>query len=186
MKANELRAGRALRLDGKLFIATQVMHRTPGNLRAFVQTKLRDIRSGALIEKRFASTEEVEDVSLDRRDMEYLYRDGDDAVFMDDETFEQFTLGGDLLGDCLLYIKPNEHIKGLFHESACLSIELPGTVDLVITETEPGVKHATATNVLKPATCETGLTVKVPPFISAGETVRINTETGEYLGRVNE
>ncbi len=186
MKANDLRPGRAIRIDGKLYVATQVMHRTPGNLRAFVQAKLKEVRAGTLIEKRFSSTEELDDVSLDRREVEYLYQDGSGAVFMDAENFEQFNINADVLGDALLYIKANEHIKGLFHEGNCLTVELPSTVDLVITDTPPGVKNATATNVMKPATCETGLQVKVPPFINVGEKVRINTESGEYLSRVND
>jgi elongation factor P len=186
MKANDIRKGQALRIDGKLFVVTDVQHRTPGNLRAFVQVKIKDVKAGNVLDRRFSSTEEVEGVNLDRRDVEYLYKDSTGAVFMDNESYEQFTIPDDVLGEALLFIKPNETIKGLFHDTTCLSVELPSAVELVIADTEPGIKNATATNVGKDATCETGLKIKVPPFINVGEKVRINTETLAYLGRVND
>lgn len=186
MKSQELRPGIAVRMDGKLFVVTKAEHRTPGNLRAFMQVKLKDVKTGVSIEKRLSSGEEVEQVMLDRRDMEYLYSDNQGAVFMDTTDYEQVVLPPDVLGDALQYLKPNNTVIGLVAEGKVITIELPKVVDLKITETAPGIKGATATNQLKDATCETGLKTRVPPFIAIGETVRISTETGEYLSRASE
>lgn len=185
MKSTDLKTGMAVKFDGNLFIITQFTHVTPGNLRAFVQIKIKNIVTGQTIEKRLRSGEEVERVELDRRQAEYLYSDNTGAVFMDSETFDQFTIPEDVLGDALLYIKPNNTIVSLMHEGKPITIELPASVELQVTDTPPGIKHATATNVLKEATLETGLKTRVPPFINVGEVVRVSTATGEYQARAN-
>ncbi|MEM1445504.1 MAG: elongation factor P [Planctomycetota bacterium] len=186
MKANDLKPGQVLQLDGQLLLVTKTEHVKPGKGGAFVQAKLKSIKHGNVTEKRFRSVDEVESTNLDRRDIEFLYAEGKDGVFMDCETYDQFTIMEDVLGDSLLFCKANEVIKGLFYEGQPLTLELPLSVEHEIAETEPGIKNATATNVMKEAVTETGLKVRIPPFINAGEKVKINTETREYLGRVND
>lgn len=180
MKSNDLRPGMCIRYDGDLHVITQFTHVTPGNLRAFIQIKIRSIKSGSIVERRLRSGEDVERVDLDRRTMEYLYREGDGFVFMDSETFEQETLPNDLVGEAMGYVKPNQQITVLVCESRPVSIELPPTVELEVSDTTPGIKGATATNQLKEATMETGLKTRVPPFISIGEIIKINTTDGSY------
>ena len=184
ISATQLRRGMVVKKDGELFTVFSATHKTPGNLRGFVQAKLRNLRSGAMSDHRFRSVDMVEKVSLDEHEMEFLYKDGHDYYFMNTETFDQIHLGDDLLGESVFYLTPNIRIKVVFHESTPIGIELPPTVDMVVVETEPGLKSATASNVNKPAKLETGLIVQVPPFIDAGEKIRIGTEEGEYLERV--
>ncbi len=184
MKASELKPGRAVEIDGNLFVVVKVDHVKPGKGGAFAATKLKNVKTGQNVEKRFRSTEDVAGVTLDKREMEYLYSEASGAVFMDIESYEQMTIGEDLLGDALLYIKPNTNVVGLYHHGNPISIELPSTVDLVVKDTTPQVKGATATNQLKEAELETGLKTRVPPFIETGELIRISTDTGEYLSRV--
>lgn len=183
MKSTDLRPGMAIKLDGTLYVITQFTHVTPGNLRAFVQVKIRNVQTGALIEKRLRSGEEIETVDLDRRLMEYLYSDASGHVFMDQENFEQITLPDSLIGESMGYVKPNTVITVLVAEGNPVAIELPNVVELEVTDTPPGIKGATATNQLKEATLETGLKTRVPPFISVGEVVRINTADGSYNSR---
>ncbi len=183
MNSNDLSPGMALKMDGKLFLVTGVEHRTPGNLRAFVQAKLRDLKSGSIIEKRLRSGEDVEQVELDRRIMEFLYTQGPMAVFMDLESFEQIELTKDVVGDLALYALPNTQILVLWCDGRPISVELPMTVTLQITDTSPGIKGATATNQLKEATCETGLKTRVPPFITLGEKIIVGTADGAYRSR---
>jgi elongation factor P len=173
----------AIKMDGKLFLITEMEHRTPGNLRAFVQIKIRDLRSGSLIEKRLRSGEDVEQVDLDRRMMEYLYDQGGKSVFMDLESYDQVELAKDVVGDLSLYVLPNTQMIVLWCDGKPISVELPLTVTLTITDTPPGIKGATATNQLKEATCETGLKTRVPPFITIGEKVIISTSDGSYRSR---
>lgn len=184
MKASEIKPGMAVDLDGLIWVVVKTEHVKPGKGGAFAQLKLKSVKTGQNVEKRFRSTDDVNQITLDRREMEYLYSDASGAVFMDNETFEQFTLSEELLGDTLLYMKPNTTIAGQFHSGNCLSIDLPSTVDLEVTDTPPGIKGATATNQLKEATLETGLKTRVPPFIANGEIIRVSTETGEYISRV--
>ena len=183
MKASDMRPGMAFMVDGQLCICTQATHVTPGNLRAFVQAKLRRISDGVIMEKRLRSTEEVEQAFLDKRDMEYLYSDKNSHVFMDTTTYDQITVSDELLGDTIKYFKPNTPVTALVHGSEIVSIELPKVVELTVTDTAPMLKGATATNQMKDATLETGLRTRVPPFIEVGEVVRINTEDGSYLSR---
>ncbi|MEM8739113.1 MAG: elongation factor P [Planctomycetota bacterium] len=185
MKANDIKPGQILNLDGTAYLVTKTETVKPGKGGAFVQTKLKSVKHGNVVEKRFRSVDEVDSTNLDRRDVEFLYQDGSGAIFMDNETYDQFTIPEDILGDTLLFTKPNETIKGLFLDGNCITVELPASVELEIKETEPGIKNATATNVMKEAICETGLKVRVPPFIKEGEVVKINTETRDYLSRVN-
>lgn len=183
MKATDLRPGAAIRMDGKLYVVTKFEHRTPGNLRAFIQVKIRDVLSGQLIDKRLASTDEIEGTTLDRRQFEYLYSDNTGHTFMDQENYEQLTLSDEFLGDSMLFVRANTEVIMLLHDGSPVSIELPASVELTVTDTPPGIKGATATNQLKEATLETGLKTRVPPFISVGETVRVSTSDGSYQSR---
>jgi elongation factor P len=183
MKSTDLRPGLAIKMDSRLYLITKVEHRTPGNLRAFVQVLLRDLNSGALIDKRLRSGEEVEQVDLDRRPMEYLYKDGDKFVFMDSQSYEQAEMSSDFVGDLPLYVLPNNSVIVNWCDGKPISIEMPNMVELVVKDTPPGIKGATATNQLKEATLETGLKTRVPPFISIGEKVRVSTEDGSYQSR---
>ncbi len=184
MKASELKTGNAVDIDGQVWIVTNIEQVKPGKGPAYSQIKMKNAMTGANIDKRFRSTEDVEGVNLDKREMEYLYSDGSGAVFMDTETYEQSTIPSDILGDALNYLKPNTALVGLVYDGKVISIELPASVELEVTDTPPGIKGATATNQLKEAVCETGLKTRVPPFIANGEVVRVSTDTGEYLGRV--
>jgi elongation factor P len=183
MRASEIRRGQAVIIDGKLFVVTNADHNTPGNLRAKVQFKLRDVGKGTIQDKRVGATDDIQTATLDRRNVEYLYSDNDGHVLMDMETYDQNTIPKEVFGDDILYLKPNTAMQAMFHEGKVVSYELPKTVDLKVTDTPPGIKGATATNQLKEAKLETGLTTRVPGFIDIGETLRISTETGEYLSR---
>jgi elongation factor P len=183
MRATELRPGLGVKMDGKLFVITNFEHRTPGNLRAFIQVKIKDVITGKTLEKRLSSSDDVEVIDLDRRPMEYLYSDNSGATFMDNETFDQQTIPKDVLGEALLYLKPNTEAVVLCHDGRPISLELPAAVTLTITDTPPGIKGATATNRLKEATLETGLKTKVPEFIATGETIKVSTTDGSYLSR---
>ena len=183
VKASDMRPGMAFMMDNQLCICTVATHVTPGNLRAFVQAKLRRLSDGTMLEKRLRSTEEVDQAFLDRREMEYLYSDRDSHIFMDNKTYDQLTVSDELLGDSIKYFKPNTPVVALTHEGSIVSLELPKVVELAVAETTPVPKGATATNQMKDATLETGLRTRVPPFIEIGELVRVNTEDGSYGGR---
>jgi elongation factor P len=172
-----------IRLDADLFRVLDLYHITPGNKRGHVQCRLRDIRSGRLIDHKFRSEDDVERATLDEREMQFLYRDGDLFHFMDTTSYEQVHLSREILGDSALYLLPESLINVEFYESEPVGIHLALTVDLKVTDTVPGIKGATASAQVKPATLETGLVVNVPAFISTGDVVRINTETGEYQSR---
>ena len=183
MRASDIRKGQAVIIDSKLYVVTGADHNTPGNLRAKVQFKLRDVGKQTIIDKRVGATDDIETTNLDSRDVEYLYSDKDGHVFMDQETFEQETIPAAVFGNDIKYIKPNTQISASFHNGKIVSYDLPKTVDLLVTETMPSIKGSTATNQLKDATLETGLTTRVPGFIVIGETIRISTESGEYMSR---
>lgn len=183
MRATELRPGLGVKMDGKLYIITNFEHRTPGNLRAFIQVKIKEVLTGKTIERRLSSSDDIDVIDLDRRPMEYLYSDNSGATFMDGETYDQQTISKDILGDALLYLRENTQVVVLCHEGNPITIELPAAVELKITDTPPGIKGATATNRLKEATLETGLKTKVPEFIATGETIKISTTDGSYLSR---
>ncbi len=184
MKSQEIRPGMALNMDGQIWLIVNINQVKPGKGPAYTQAKLKNLVTGNNIEKRFRSGEEVDQINLDRREVEYLYSDASGAVFMDCETYDQLTIPADVLGDTLLYIKANTAINGLFHNGNPMTVELPASVDLEVTDTPPGIKNATATNQLKEAVLETGLKTRVPPFINNGQLVRISTETGEYQSKV--
>jgi elongation factor P len=158
-------------------------HRTPGNLRGFVQAKMRNLRSGSMTEHRFSSEDKVEKEILDEQEMEYLYDDGEYYYFMNTENYEQMHLTKDLLGDATDYLIPQLRVSVEFYEGKPISVELPATVDMKVIETEPGLRGATVSNVTKPAKMETGLVVQVPPFINEGEKIRVNTSEGTYQER---
>ncbi len=184
MQANDLRPGHVIKHNNELFSIHKTEHRTPGNLRAFVQARMRNLRSGALADHRFRSTDEVERVVLDETEMQYLYADGETFVFMNTSNYEQINLHKDVVGDRAHYLVPDVMLKVEFHDGNPIDIQLPATVDLKVVETEPGIKGGSATNVMKQAKLETGLVVGVPPFISEGETIRVDTAEGTYLERV--
>jgi elongation factor P len=184
ISATQLRRGMVIKKEGELYTVFSATHKTPGNLRGFVQAKLRNLKSGSMVDHRFRSVDLVEKVSLDEQEMEFLYKDGHDYHFMNTETYEQTHLNADVLGESVLYLTPNIKIQVVFYENTPIGIELPPAVDMVVLETEPGLKSATASNVNKPAKMETGLIVQVPPFVEAGEKIRIGTEEGDYLERV--
>lgn len=183
MKATDLRPGLGVRIDGKLFFLMNVEHRTPGNLRAFIQIKIKDVLKGNTSEKRLGSSDDIEVVDLDRRTVEYLYSDSMGATFMDSENYDQFVINKDVLGDALMYLRPNTQCIVLMHDGNPLMIEMPASVELTVKDCPPEVKGATVTNQTKDALMETGLTVKVPAFIKTGETLRINTADGSYQSR---
>ena len=181
--ANDLRPGMVIKFQSELHAVFAVTHRTPGNLRAFVQAKLRNLRNGALFEHRFSSTENVERAILEEVEMEYLYDDGDYYHFMNTENNEQMHLTKEILGDAVSYLIPQLKVHVEFYEGKPLGVELPATVDLMVVETEPGLKGATVSNVTKPAKLETGLVVQVPAFIVEGEKIKVNTAEGTYQER---
>jgi elongation factor P len=181
--ATQMRPGMIIKHNDQLHLVFKVEHRTPGNLRAFIQAKLRNLRSGAMFEHRFRSGDAIERVVVDEVAMEFLYSDGDDYYFMNPEDYEQTILKGSTLGDAVEYLTPNLQIKVSYFDGQAVGIELPGTVELTVVETEPGLKSATASSVTKPAKTETGLVVQVPPFINEGEKIRVDTSEGSYLSR---
>jgi elongation factor P len=181
--ATQLRPGMVIKHNNDLHSVFSVEHRTPGNLRAFIQAKLRNLRTGAMFEHRYRSSDAIEKITVDEVKMEYLYQDGDSYVFMNTENYEQLYLGKDTLGDAVDYLTANLQISVEFFDGKAVGVELPQTVELKIIETEPGLKSATASSVTKPATTETGLVVQVPPFINEGEVIRVDTSEGAYLSR---
>jgi len=183
ISATHMRPGMVIKFNNDLFSVFSVFHRTPGNLRGFVQAKMRNLKSGTMIEHRFSSEDKVERAALDEQKMEYLYDDGEFYYFMNIETFDQMHLMKDLLGDAVQYLTPQLQVSVEFYEGKPISVELPATVDLTVVETEPGLKGASVSNVTKAAKTETGLVVQVPPFINEGEKIRVNTSEGTYQER---
>jgi elongation factor P len=172
-----------INVEQNLFRVLDVQHVTPGNLRGFVRVKLRNIRNGTLADQKLRSEDSIERATLDEREMQYLYHEGADYHFMDTSSYEQIHISSEALGDSVNYLKPEMTIQVEFYGEEPVGIELPQTVDLKVTDTVPGIKGATASAQVKPATLETGLVVQVPPFVNPGDLIRVNTETGEYLSR---
>ena len=172
-----------VKVGNDLFRVLDLQHVTPGNLRGFVRVKFRNIRNGSLSDQKLRSEDTIERATLDEREMQYLYRDGDSFHFMDTTSYEQLHIQEEVLGDSVNYLIPDALIKVEFYGSEPVGIELPQTVDLTVADTAPGIKGATASAQVKPARLETGLVVQVPPFVNTGDKVRVNTETGEYLSR---
>ncbi|MGH9585427.1 MAG: elongation factor P [Acidobacteriaceae bacterium] len=183
ISATQMRPGMIIKHNNELHAVFSVEHSTPGNLRAFIQAKLRNLRTGAMFEHRFRSPDPIERVVVDEIAMEFLYNDGDDFYFMNTEDYEQTNLKRNTLGDAVEYLTANLQITVSFFDGVAVGIELPQTVELTVVETEPGLKSATASSVTKPAKLETGLTVQVPPFINEGEKIRVDTAEGAYLSR---
>jgi elongation factor P len=181
--ATQLRPGMIIKHNNELHSVVSVEHRTPGNLRAFIQAKLRNLRTAAIFEHRFRSPDPIEKITVDEVSMEFLYADGEDYYFMNTETFEQIHLNKDILGDATDYLTANLQIAVEFYDGKAVGVELPQTVELTVIETEPGLKSATASSVTKPAKLETGVVVQVPPFINEGEKIRVDTAEGAYLSR---
>jgi len=181
--ATQMRPGMIIKHNNDLHSVFSVEHRTPGNLRAFIQAKLRNLRTGAMFEHRFRSPDPIEKINVDEVEMEFLYADGDSYYFMDTSNFEQTHLTRETLGGAVDYLIANLQIKVEFFDGKAVGIELPQTVELTVIETEPGIKSATASSVAKPAKTETGLVVHVPPFINEGEKIRVDTSDGSYLSR---
>jgi elongation factor P len=183
IKYSDLRRGMVILEEGQLFQVLDRDLKTPGNLPSKLTIKVKNLKTGFVNDRRVHPEDKVEQAFLETRDFQYLYKDGDGYVFMDKETYDQITLDKEWVGDLMLYLKENEDAKVTFHEGKALSLELPNTVDLKVIDTEPSVKGATAQAQYKPATLETGLKITVPPFISTGDVVSVDTRECKYLGR---
>jgi elongation factor P len=184
INATQLRVAMLIHYDGDLYRVMSVAHVAPQNRRGIIQTKIRNLRTGLQSERRFGSEEKVDRVTLEQQDMEFLYQSGEEYNFMNTETYEQVALTKETLGEAVSFLVPNLRLQVEFFDDAPVSVLLPKTVDLSVTDTAPSLKGATVTNSLKPATTETGLVVNVPNFIENGSTVRVDTETGDYVSRV--
>lgn len=183
ISAGDFRNGVTIEYEGNLYQIIEFQHVKPGKGAAFVRCKIRNIKTGGVVEKTFRPSEKVPKAHIDRKDMQYLYTDGELYHFMESTTFEQIAVNAKDVGDTLKFVKENETVKVLSHQGSVFGIDPPLNVELVITETEPGVKGDTAQGATKPAIVETGAKVMVPLFIEQGETIRIDTRTGEYMGR---
>ena len=185
ISAGDFRNGITLEIEGAVYQIIEFQHVKPGKGAAFVRTKIKNVMSGAVTERTFRPTEKFPTARIDRVDMQYLYADGDMYNFMNTETYDQISLNKDLIGDALKFVKENEMVKVVSYNGIVFSVEPPLFVDLEVTETEPGFAGNTATGAQKPATVETGAQVSVPLFINIGDKIKIDTRTGEYLGRAN-
>jgi elongation factor P len=184
--ATQLRAGMTIQHENALWRVMAVTHVTPGNWRGMVQSKLRNLKTGTQTEHRFRSEDRIDRATLDQHEMEFLYDSDGHYHFMNTETYDQISFDRETLGDAVNYLRPNSRIEVEFFETTPIGVSLPKTVDLKVVETTPGMKTATVTNVLKPATLETGLVVQVPGFINEGDLLRVDTETGSYVSRAKE
>src|SRR3989441_1680830 len=184
IQATRLRKGMLIKVGNDLFRILELHHLTPGNKRAHIQARLRNIRTSTLADEKFRAEEDIERATLDEREMQYLYNDGNHYYFMDTSTYEQIHISTEALGDSVNYLIADSTIRVEFYDIEPVGIELPPTVDLLVKETVPSIKGATASAQVKPATLETGLVIQVPPFVNEGDKVRVNTETGEYQSRV--
>ena len=184
ISAGDFRNGVTFEMDGNVVQIIEFQHVKPGKGAAFVRTKLKNIKTGGVVEKTFRPTEKCENAHIDRKEMQYLYSDGDLYHFMDTETYDQIALNEDQIGDSLKFVKENEMVKMMSHKGEVFAVEPPLFVELEITECEPGVKGDTATGATKPCTVETGATLMVPLFVNQGDIIKIDTRTGEYLSRV--
>ena len=183
ISSTQIRPGMVIKFNNELYTIFSVNHRTPGNLRGFVQAKMRSLRTGTMAEHRFSSEDRVEKAQMEEHEMEYLYDDGDLFHFMNTENYEQMHMSREVLGDAVDYLTPQLKVNIEFYEGKPMSVELPPTVDLTVVETEPGLKGASVSNVTKAAKLETGLVVQVPPFINEGEKIRVSTSEGTYQER---
>jgi elongation factor P len=184
VKATQLRPGMIIQHDGDLYAIFSVDHRTPGNKRGSMQTKMRNLRTGSIVDHRFRAEEFLERAILDEVEYEFLYGDADGYHFMNQQTYEQIALTKELLGETVDYLIPNLPVKVEFHEGKAIGVLLPDTVDMTVVDTEPSIQKATASAVMKPAKLETGLVINVPPFVGTGDKVRVDTTEGRYVQRV--
>lgn len=183
VSATDIRPGMLITFEGKLHSVMKTEHRTPGNKRGFVKARLREVDSGASFEHKFSSTDSLEQVSLDNKEMEFLYEEAGVFHFMDTSTYEQVALPADVIGDAAQYMLPNTQLRISFYEGKPMSVDLPTSVELTVTETEPAIKGATQAASKKPATLETGLVVLVPQYIESGTRIKVDTRDGSYLDR---
>jgi elongation factor P len=183
VSSNDLKNGMGLKLDEGLFTVIEFQHVKPGKGGAFVRTKLRNVRTGAVLERTYRAAESLEQAVIDKRDMQYLYRDGDDYVFMDQSTFDQMSVARSTLGETAEYLREGGDAVVQVYDESVVGIDLPASVELKVTETEPGVQGDRVSGARKPATLETGLVVQVPLFVNPGEVIKVDTRSGEYLTR---
>ncbi|MCG8591251.1 MAG: elongation factor P [Proteobacteria bacterium] len=182
---SQFRNGLKIELDGDPFVITYFQHVKPGKGGAFVRTKVKNLLNGKVLDRTFRSGEKVEEADVEERTMQYLYNDGGDLVFMDTTTYDQLPFSADVVGDAQKFLKENTEVDVLFWRSKPVNIELPAFIEAVVSQCDPGIKGDTASNTTKPATLETGAVVQVPLFIKEGETLRVDTRTGEYVERVS-
>jgi elongation factor P len=184
IKATQLRPGMIIKHEGDLHVVYSVDHRTPGNKRGSMQTKMRNLRSGSMVDYRFRAEEAIEKVVVDEVEFEYLYSDGDGHHFMNTENYEQLQLQDDIVGDTKDFLIANLPVKIEYYDGKAIGVLLPDTVDLTVVETEPSIQKATASAVMKPAKLETGLVVNVPPFVGTGDRIKVDTSEARYIQRV--
>lgn len=184
IKATQLRPGMIIKHEGDLHVVFSVDHRTPGNKRGAMQTKMRNLRSGSMVDYRFRAEEVIDKVVVDEVEFEYLYSDGDGHHFMNIENYEQLQLQNDIVGDTKDYLIANLPVKIEYYDGKAIGVLLPDTVDLTVVETEPSIQKATASAVMKPAKLETGLVVNVPPFVGTGDRIKVDTSEARYIQRV--
>ena len=185
IKATLLRPGMVIQHEGDLYSVFSTEHRTPGNKRGSMQTRMKNLRTGSIIDYRFRAEEFVDRAILDEVEFEYLYSEGDDFHFMNTESYEQMQMTREELGETVNYLVPNTVVKVEFHNDKAIGVDLPDTMDLKVTQTEPTIQKATASSVMKPATLETGLVVQVPPFVNEGDRIRVDTSEARYVQRVD-
>jgi len=183
ISTSDIKNGITLKIDGGLFSVIEFQHVKPGKGGAFVRTKLRNARTGAVIERTYRSDERLEQAIIDKRDTQYLYRDGDDYIFMDQDNFDQLPVSAKSLGDAANFLKETGKAMIISHDDEIIGVELPASVELTITETEPGIQGDRVSGARKPATLETGFVVQVPLFVGPGELIKVDTRTGEYMTR---
>lgn len=186
ISVNELRTGQTIEHEGNIFVVVDFQHVKPGKGAAFVRTKLKNVRNGAVVEITFRAGEKVPKARLERREMQYLYLDGEDYVLMDNESFEQISMRPEQLGDAPKFLKENMVVSVLMYQTEVIGVDLPAQVELAVAETEPGIRGDTSSGGTKTAVMETGLVVQVPFFINQGEILRISTKTGEYTERASK
>lgn len=184
VKATQLRPGMVIQHEGDLYSVFSTEHRTPGNKRGSMQTRMKNLRTGAIIDYRFRAEEFVDRAILDEVEFEYLYSEGDEFHFMNTETYEQMQMNREELGETVYYLIPNTVVKIEFFDGKAIGVDLPDTMDLKVVDTEPTLQKATASAVMKPAKLETGLTVNVPPFVNNGDTIKVDTSEARYVQRV--
>ena len=183
LKATQLRPGMIIRFEGELYTIFSTEHRTPGNKRGSMQTKMRSLRTGSIIDYRFRAEEFLERAIMDEVEFQFLYKEGEDFHFMNTQSYEQMSLSGDVLGEAAYYLIGDMNVKIEFYEGKAMGVALPDTVDLKVIDTEPTLQKATASAVMKPAKLETGLTIQVPPFVNNGDTVKVDTSEARYVQR---